>query len=87
MSEFYSQDLSGASEEYQNFRDGLSKFLSGVSVTYEPNPIVTRIAADRELRRSGNSNGNIEPRSVDGWYCEEHRPGPDTAVTQSREPV
>lgn len=41
MSEFYSQDLSGASEEYQNFRDGLSKFLSGVFVTYEPNAIVT----------------------------------------------
>ena len=66
MSEFYSQGPSGASEEYQNFRDGFSKFLSGVSVTYEPNTLVTRLAADREPRQFGNSNGNVAPRSVDG---------------------
>lgn len=66
MSEFYSQGPSGASEEYQNFRDGFSKFLSGVFVTYEPNALVTRLAADRESRQSGKSNGGIAPRSVNG---------------------
>jgi phenol 2-monooxygenase len=66
MSEFYSQGPSGASEEYQNFRDGFSKFLSGISVTYEPNALVTRLAADREPRQSGNSNGDIAPQSVAG---------------------
>ena len=66
MSEFYSQGPSRASKKYQKFRDGFSKFLSGVSVTYEPNALVMRLAADRERCQSGNSNGDIAARSVDG---------------------
>lgn len=41
MSEFYSEGPSSASKEYQGFRDEFSKFLSGVSVTYEPSTLMT----------------------------------------------
>ncbi|GAB7331432.1 hypothetical protein MBLNU13_g02848t3 [Cladosporium sp. NU13] len=54
MSEFYSQGPSSASEEYQKFRDGFSRFLSGVSVTQEPNALIAN---------PGDPNGDNAPRN------------------------
>jgi phenol 2-monooxygenase len=66
MSEFYSQGPSNASEEYQSFRDGFSRFPSGVSVTYEPNALVTSLAVDQKPRQCYDSNGDFPPQSTEG---------------------
>jgi phenol 2-monooxygenase len=66
MSEFYSQGPSDNSEEYQSFRDGFSRFLSGVSVTYEPNALVTSLAVDQKPRQCCDSSGDVPPQSTDG---------------------
>lgn len=66
MSEFYSQGPSSASKEYQSFRDGFSKFLSGESVTYEPNILVIRLTFDRPPYQSDGPNGDVPTQSVDG---------------------
>jgi phenol 2-monooxygenase len=66
MSEFYSQGPSHNSKEYQSFRDGFSRFLSGVSVTYGPDTFVTSLTVDQNPRQCCDSNGDIPPQSTDG---------------------
>ena len=63
--EIYSQSLSSASEEYQSFRDGFFRFLSGTSVTYEPKALVTRFSPEEQPYHSKVSNGNTAIQSVD----------------------
>jgi hypothetical protein len=55
---------SRASEEYQSFRDGFSRFLSGAPVTYEPNVLVTSLTSDPPPYRSGRSTGDVLPQSI-----------------------
>ena len=62
---FHLQGPSRASEEYQSFCDGFSRFQSGATVTYKPNILVISLISDRPPCRSGRSTGDVLPQSID----------------------
>jgi phenol 2-monooxygenase len=66
MSEFYSQGQSSVSEEYRSFRDGFSMFLSGVSVTYEPNTLIMHLNTDQQSCQSEGTSSDAPLQSTDG---------------------
>lgn len=58
MSNFYSDGPSEESQDYQTFRDTFSWFLSGVSVSYGPNGLVTRAKGECTGTNGHNPNGD-----------------------------
>ncbi|KAK5127925.1 hypothetical protein LTR85_005042 [Meristemomyces frigidus] len=70
MSNFYSEGPSEESQDYQTFRDTFSWFLSGVSVSYGPNMLVT--SAKKGLASSNGHHANGDRRGSHG----EHANGP-----------
>ncbi|KAK4546670.1 hypothetical protein LTR36_001888 [Oleoguttula mirabilis] len=58
MSNFYSDGPSEESQDYQTFRDSFSWFLSGVSVSYGPNMLVTSAGREGAATNGHLANGD-----------------------------
>ncbi|THX02998.1 phenol 2-monooxygenase [Aureobasidium pullulans] len=81
MSEFYCQGPSADSKKYKDFREGFRDFVSGVSVTYGPNMLVSsagKIDEDGNEKMTNDDTGSGEikhdkpTRRKDSQQCLPH---------------